>query len=53
MKNPCINICEMNPVTGLCNGCGRTGEEINQWQSFTDKERDQIMEELIVRMFGD
>lgn len=29
--SPCINICKTNPITGFCNGCGRTIEEISLW----------------------
>ena len=31
VPSPCINICKMSPVTGLCEGCLRTIDEIVAW----------------------
>jgi uncharacterized protein len=31
IPSPCINICRMNPQTGLCEGCFRTIDEIVKW----------------------
>jgi predicted Fe-S protein YdhL (DUF1289 family) len=47
---PCIRVCILDPETGLCEGCGRTGEEIGQWFAFTEEERLRIMGELEDRM---
>jgi len=30
-QSPCINVCSLDPNTGLCLGCKRTLEEINNW----------------------
>jgi predicted Fe-S protein YdhL (DUF1289 family) len=31
LPSPCIGVCTMNPVTGLCDGCLRTIDEIARW----------------------
>ncbi len=28
VETPCIRVCEMDPVHGICAGCGRTLDEI-------------------------
>ena len=50
MDSPCIDICTMDPETGLCSGCGRTLEEIAGWAGLTDHERQRIMRSLADRM---
>lgn len=52
MESPCIRICVLNPVTGLCQGCARTMAEIVGWAGFTDAERRRIMGELAGRDLG-
>ncbi len=46
MKSPCVKVCQMDPVRGLCLGCARTLDEIARWGGMTDAERDRIMAEL-------
>ncbi|HEY5899484.1 MAG TPA: DUF1289 domain-containing protein [Burkholderiales bacterium] len=46
MKSPCVKVCQMDPVRGLCLGCARTLDEIARWGYFTDQEREAIMAEL-------
>ena len=36
VTSPCINICRMNPRTGLCEGCLRTIDEITVWSRLDD-----------------
>jgi predicted Fe-S protein YdhL (DUF1289 family) len=31
ISTPCIRVCILDPDTGLCEGCGRTSEEIAAW----------------------
>ena len=33
--SPCINVCQMDPRTGLCRGCWRTLDEIAGWSRAT------------------
>ncbi|WP_183738791.1 DUF1289 domain-containing protein [Rhizobium sp. BK196] len=50
MRTPCIRVCSLDPLTGLCAGCGRTTDEIAGWMRFSDKERETIMENLPTRL---
>ena len=36
VASPCIDICRMDPVTGLCEGCARTIDEIAAWSRLDD-----------------
>ncbi|WP_230531827.1 DUF1289 domain-containing protein [Microvirga roseola] len=49
-SSPCIRVCTLDPETGLCEGCGRTREEIGSWYRMTEEERLRIMDELPERM---
>jgi predicted Fe-S protein YdhL (DUF1289 family) len=31
MPSPCVSLCRIDPVTGLCQGCLRTLDEIVNW----------------------
>lgn len=50
IETPCTKVCILDPVTGLCRGCGRSGEEIAAWTSFSDDERARIMAQLPERL---
>jgi len=50
VSSPCIRVCILDPETGLCEGCGRTREEIARWYRLTEEERQQIMAGLPERM---
>lgn len=49
-SSPCIRVCILDPETGLCEGCGRTREEIGHWFRMSEEERLRIMAELPERM---
>ena len=49
-SSPCIRVCILDPVTGLCEGCGRTREEIGRWYRLNEDARLAIMAELPARM---
>lgn len=49
METPCINVCRIDPVSGLCEGCRRSRDEIARWSSITDSERRRIMDVLKTR----
>ena len=36
VPSPCIDVCKMSPVTGLCEGCLRTIDEIVAWRHADD-----------------
>jgi uncharacterized protein len=50
IETPCIKVCTMDGASGLCNGCGRTLDEIARWSSFSDAERRAIMRSLPERL---
>jgi hypothetical protein len=50
VDTPCVQVCIINPETKLCEGCGRTIDEIARWASMTDEERRRIMALLRRRM---
>ncbi|EQA44269.1 PF06945 family protein [Leptospira broomii serovar Hurstbridge str. 5399] len=46
VRSPCIKLCQMDPMTGLCEGCFRTLQEIGMWTSYSEEERKRIRIEL-------
>jgi predicted Fe-S protein YdhL (DUF1289 family) len=48
--SPCNGICALDPVSGLCRGCGRSLGEIESWVRYGDDERRRIMAELPRRL---
>jgi hypothetical protein len=49
LKSPCIKVCQMDPVKGVCIGCCRTLDEIARWGGMTDAERETVMKQLVER----
>lgn len=45
-STPCMKICVLDPNTGLCEGCGRTIDEIARWSVMSEAERQRIMADL-------
>lgn len=43
VASPCINVCRMDDVSGLCQGCFRTLEEIAGWSRAAAHERLAIL----------
>jgi hypothetical protein len=50
--SPCISICRMDAVTGLCEGCFRTLEEIAAWGLASDGEKREVWKTLAERARG-
>jgi uncharacterized protein len=50
ISTPCINVCVLDPLSALCIGCGRTGEEIAAWSTMSEPERIAVMAELGQRL---
>ncbi len=46
VATPCIQVCVLDPNTGLCEGCGRTIDEIARWAVMSEAERQRIMADL-------
>ena len=47
--SPCRDICRIDAATGLCDGCGRTLDEIAAWSGMTDAQRQAVMATLASR----
>ncbi|HEX2656049.1 MAG TPA: DUF1289 domain-containing protein, partial [Xanthobacteraceae bacterium] len=39
IDTPCIQVCSIDPLLGICQGCGRDLQEIARWRDMTDIER--------------
>jgi predicted Fe-S protein YdhL (DUF1289 family) len=46
MTSPCIKVCQMDPVRGVCIGCCRTLDEIARWSGMSEGERATVMSAL-------
>ena len=49
-ESPCTKVCAIEPMSGLCLGCGRTLIEIERWLVLTARERAEVMAQLPLRM---
>lgn len=53
IKSPCVLMCSIEEATGYCHGCGRTIDEISNWLTMSDENRETLMTvELPKRMEG-
>jgi predicted Fe-S protein YdhL (DUF1289 family) len=50
ISTPCTKVCSLDPETKLCEGCGRTADEITSWARMSEEERLDIMAGLDRRM---
>ena len=50
ISTPCLRVCLLDPESGLCEGCGRTRDEIARWGQMSEDERLAIMAGLEERM---
>ncbi len=50
VMSPCVNVCEIDPATGWCVGCARTGDEIAAWTTVGDAGRQAVLDRLPARM---
>ncbi|MDR5907065.1 DUF1289 domain-containing protein [Franzmannia qiaohouensis] len=44
--SPCTKVCRIDERNGLCEGCGRTLDEIARWGSMNEAERASIWARL-------
>lgn len=49
ITSPCINICRMDPESGLCIGCLRTIGEIAAWGGASDAEKLAVLANIQIR----
>jgi predicted Fe-S protein YdhL (DUF1289 family) len=48
--SPCVKVCVVDPVSGLCIGCGRTIAEISDWSEMGEAGRLKTLAELPQRI---
>ncbi|MGO2241464.1 MAG: DUF1289 domain-containing protein [Halomonas sp.] len=44
--SPCVQICHIESSTSVCEGCGRTLDEIACWGAMTEAEKAPVWERL-------
>jgi len=49
VKSPCISVCAMDDLSGLCLGCYRTLDEIKDWWDMTSEQQKNLLVELEAR----
>ena len=49
VPSPCISVCRMDAVTGLCEGCFRTLDEIGAWGMSSDAQKRETWARLVER----
>ncbi|WP_264050931.1 DUF1289 domain-containing protein [Methylobacterium flocculans] len=49
-SSPCTKLCILDAATGLCEGCGRTRDEIALWGSMPEPRRRAVMATLEERL---
>jgi predicted Fe-S protein YdhL (DUF1289 family) len=49
VPSPCVNVCKMDPATGLCLGCARSLEEIAAWSTLDDLAKRRVWKALPAR----
>jgi len=49
VPSPCVNVCRIDAVTGGCEGCLRTIDEIAAWSRMEDHEKRAVWELLSLR----
>jgi predicted Fe-S protein YdhL (DUF1289 family) len=49
VKSPCVEVCQLNAVRGMCIGCLRTLDEIARWSEMDDAQRAAVLAALAAR----
>lgn len=49
IDSPCIGVCNMDDLSGLCMGCFRTMDEIQNWWDMDDAGKQAVIEQASVR----
>jgi len=49
LASPCVNICQMDERSGLCQGCQRSIEEIAAWSAASSAQKRAILEAVAQR----
>ena len=48
-QSPCIGVCSMDDLTGFCQGCYRTIEEIQQWWDLDSDQKKEVVHKATER----
>ena len=43
IESPCVDICQLNPTSGVCLGCFRTMDEISVWVAMPDDDKREVL----------
>ena len=46
VPSPCVGVCRMHGLTGWCEGCLRTIDEIAMWSQMSDGEKQAVWKQL-------
>lgn len=49
VPSPCVNLCRIDPASGLCAGCWRSLDEIAAWSRMSDADKRQVWQALALR----
>jgi predicted Fe-S protein YdhL (DUF1289 family) len=49
VPSPCISVCRMDAVSGLCQGCYRTLDEIRLWSQSSDAAKLLVWQQIEAR----
>ena len=49
LVSPCVGVCVLNAVTGFCQGCWRSVEEISNWRTMPRDRRMEVLKRLAER----
>jgi len=45
VDSPCVNVCKLDSDF-VCEGCGRTIEEVLKWPEYTDEQKQAVLNRL-------
>jgi uncharacterized protein len=49
VPSPCTDVCRVDPITGWCEGCLRTIDEITAWGALDDRAKREVWKRLPAR----
>jgi len=43
IPSPCVQVCQLDPVSNVCRGCQRTLREIADWMDMSPQEKKAVL----------
>lgn len=43
VKSPCIGRCSCTLGDDVCKGCGRTADQVRDWNGYSDKQKAEVL----------